>query len=122
MYVVSPALPNDRTSCTVEPSKIRLYAMVVEYSGLGRPFRVRPDWVYFRQEYRTDGLAKEERVRTWLNNVGTFCKNVAAIDPAPGNGDDLHDFISYSSLSEDSSDHSQSSEESYSLPTNEKGH
>jgi hypothetical protein len=99
MYVISPVLPIYRTSCDLEPSKIRLYAIAVESSGLGRPFRVDPDWVYFRQEYRTNGVAKEERVRTWLNNVGTFCKNVATIDPATsdGDGDDLQDVVSLSS-------------------------
>jgi hypothetical protein len=123
MYVVTPVtpvLPIYRASCDVDSSKIRLYSMVVEYSGLGRPFRVNPDWVYFRQEYRTNGVAKEERVRTWLNNVGTFCNNVAAIDPAPSNADDLQDFVNQSSDSSVSTSLSESSEKGHGPPASVK--
>lgn len=81
LYVVSPILPIYQTSDSIAPFNIHLYAIVVE-SRIGRPFRVRHDFVFFRHEYRTHGILREERPWAWLRNVGDFCKDLAAVNPA----------------------------------------
>jgi len=81
-YVVSPVLPTYLTSDSIDPPDIKLYAIVVE-SGVGRPFRVPHEVVFFRHEYRTQGMLKEERQGDWLRNVGKVCKDLAMANSAP---------------------------------------